>query len=819
MKALSLTQPWAWIILHLGKRIENRSRNLGNYRGTLLLHASKGMTAADYQSALTFVFQRFGRDVAERIPGVRSPLLVRGAIVGVCEVVDSFGASPAERCPSGQSWWYMGAHAYVLSDVRELTAPIPCKGALGFWTPEPDTVKAVRESLPRDLLARHGFVDVPLAFATADERRRAEAFAAPRRARAQRGRADENAGARILRRARPGRQPVNSQNEETMTEPTLIHVAPSALRKSPTNPRKQLGDLSSLIESVKVHGVIEPIIARKLDGESGDDSIEIIAGERRWTAATQAGRETVPVLLRELSDDDALDVQLAENIDRADLSPLEEAEAFQLRLDRGQTVQHVADRIGRAPSYVAQRLKLLGLHKDVRKAFDEQLLTLALALVIARLPESLQPKALEITGARDPWERPLTADKAAEEIAKTLLLRLDGDGFDTTDQKLVPKAGACSDCPKRTGQQRELFPDAASDDLCLDPVCFRAKLDAVYKLRVKAAKEAGQDVLDPKKLHQATAYHGSRTHRRLDDTEYVGGKSKKISTLFGKSGLPPLTITQDPETGRVIELVARADVERVLRANRKEQADKPGRKDGEDEFAARQRRDAEKAKLRRKAVTRIAELAVERGSTVALEDVLGLVVRTFAARVWNETQRRVLDRRGVELKGKHAEDEILKLAQSLEPGGDLEGLGLELVVHSCAPHASHGGPDGTKKTWDDLCRVLGVDLKAIEKELAAEKKAGKTTTKPAPKGKVKPGLERRVTTPERERELLAKGKRPKKSTPGTCRGCGCTDAEACDGGCEWVEPDLCSACAGEQPKGRAKRKATKPSKRDRSVES
>lgn len=84
MKALSLTQPWAWIILHLGKRIENRSRNLGNYRGTLLLHASKGMTRADYQSALNFVFQRFGREAAEKVPGLDFPLLVRGAVVGVC---------------------------------------------------------------------------------------------------------------------------------------------------------------------------------------------------------------------------------------------------------------------------------------------------------------------------------------------------------------------------------------------------------------------------------------------------------------------------------------------------------------------------------------------------------------------------------------------------------------------------------------------------------------------------------------------------------------------------------------------------------------
>lgn len=498
----------------------------------------------------------------------------------------------------------------------------------------------------------------------------------------------------------------------------LLH--PGQLKPSPTNPRTHVGDIKELVESVRRHGIIEPIIARPDDDGV---SYEIVCGHRRHAAGVEAELSELPVLVRELTDDEVLDLQLEENLERSDLTPFEEASAFKLRLDRGQTVQHVAERIGRAPSYVAQRLKLLGLHKDVRKALDEERITLAVALLIGRLPTSLQTEALDRVGGNDPWERPLPADKAAKEIEHNLLLRLDGDGFDTTDKQLVPKAGACSECPKRTGQQRELFPDAASDDLCLDRECFRAKLDAVYKLRVKDAKAAGVDVLVGKELSKATGYSGK--FRRLDDTEYVGGKARKISAIFGKTGLPPLTICQDPETGRVVELVARADVERVLRANRKEQAKagKGGRRDGEDDFAAQQRRYAEKSKLRRKAVTRIAELAVEKGETVALEDILGLVVRTFAARVWNETQRRVLERRGFDIKGKHAEDEILKLAQGLEPGGDLEGLGLELVVYSCAPQVTHGGSDGTKKTWDDLCRVLGVDLKAIEKEIAAEKAA------------------------------------------------------------------------------------------------
>lgn len=154
MKALSLTQPWAWIILHLGKRIENRSRNIGNYRGPLLLHAAKGMSERDWWSAYDFVQQRFGHiGFADQIPKPRA--LVRGAIVGRCDVVN--------QCAPGLVWlaepgtrtlrhatedlderWYMGAFGYVLSDVRP-TPHVECNGALGFWRPPEDVARRALE--------------------------------------------------------------------------------------------------------------------------------------------------------------------------------------------------------------------------------------------------------------------------------------------------------------------------------------------------------------------------------------------------------------------------------------------------------------------------------------------------------------------------------------------------------------------------------------------------------------------------------------------------------------------------------------------------
>jgi hypothetical protein len=157
MKALSLTQPWAWIILHLQKRVENRTRNLGNYRGPLLLHAAKGMTEKDWWAAYDFVAARLALGLADEIPPFRSARLVRGAVIGICDVVnqcepgavwhdDLLRHEPADW-KGDQERWYMGQHAYILANVRALPKPIPCKGALGFWTPTPTTLENVRSQL------------------------------------------------------------------------------------------------------------------------------------------------------------------------------------------------------------------------------------------------------------------------------------------------------------------------------------------------------------------------------------------------------------------------------------------------------------------------------------------------------------------------------------------------------------------------------------------------------------------------------------------------------------------------------------------------
>ena len=149
VKALSLTQPWAWLVVHGPKRIENRKWHLPrSMRGeTFLVHAAKGVTKADCEGA---------REVCEAVlddpayPRFELPPmgdLVRGAIIGRARVTDcwcplaTLPAEEQERAASRDVWWFTDQHGFVLVDVVAFAEPIPCKGALGFWTVPDDIAR------------------------------------------------------------------------------------------------------------------------------------------------------------------------------------------------------------------------------------------------------------------------------------------------------------------------------------------------------------------------------------------------------------------------------------------------------------------------------------------------------------------------------------------------------------------------------------------------------------------------------------------------------------------------------------------------------
>lgn len=187
--------------------------------------------------------------------------------------------------------------------------------------------------------------------------------------------------------------------EEAVQQDTrsLRHMPIELLHASPNNPRKLFaeGELDELAVSIKDKGLLQPLVVRaRSDGE-----YEIVAGERRWRAAQRAGIHEIPVLIREFSDGEALEIALIENIQRSDLNPLDEARAYSLLLEQfSYTQQRMAESIGKSRSHIANTLRLLNLPESVRRQVESGKLTAghARTLVAADSPTELAEKIIQL---------------------------------------------------------------------------------------------------------------------------------------------------------------------------------------------------------------------------------------------------------------------------------------------------------------------------------------------------------------------------------------------------------------------------------------
>ena len=171
----------------------------------------------------------------------------------------------------------------------------------------------------------------------------------------------------------------------------------SQIVPSKTNPRQNFDaeKLRKLTESIQEHGVLQPILVRP---HLGDPLLSIIvAGERRFRAASAAGLEEIPVILRKMSDEEALEFQMIENLERDDLHPLEEARGYQQLIQKvkGYDVAKIATRIGRSVKYVYDRVKLLGLTKELQAGFLAGKFEAGQAILLARLKPEDQKRVAD----------------------------------------------------------------------------------------------------------------------------------------------------------------------------------------------------------------------------------------------------------------------------------------------------------------------------------------------------------------------------------------------------------------------------------------
>ncbi len=266
----------------------------------------------------------------------------------------------------------------------------------------------------------------------------------------------------------------------------------SRLHESSTNPRRVF-DESKLLElaaSLRAQGLIQPIVARP-----NADGFEIVAGARRYRAAQLAELSEIPTRVVSLTDEQALEWALIENSQRVDVHPYEEAEGFQRLLDLpGYDVASLAEKTGKSESLVYTRLALLQLVPEVAEAFQQERITASHANLIARLPQDRQKDAFDHCWRKD-WQENeahlLPAKYLSAWIDNNVYLPLDEAPFDREDTSLNPAAGACSNCPRRSGYNTSLFSDVSGDQ-CMDSDCYQVKLSAHVQREVAVKPELVQ---------------------------------------------------------------------------------------------------------------------------------------------------------------------------------------------------------------------------------------------------------------------------------------------------------------------------------------
>ena len=192
-----------------------------------------------------------------------------------------------------------------------------------------------------------------------------------------------------------------------------LEVDVDLLRPNKFQPRGRLDDakIEELAKSIRANGIIQPIVARKVDG-----GYEIVAGERRWRASQRAGLLKVPVVIREISDDRLLAAALIENIQREDLNPLEEAQAYRRLADEFRFTQdQISDAVGKDRSSIANYIRLLRLPHELRESVAAGALSMGHARALLSLPD----EHAQLRVGRDVVARGLSVRETEALVKKT----------------------------------------------------------------------------------------------------------------------------------------------------------------------------------------------------------------------------------------------------------------------------------------------------------------------------------------------------------------------------------------------------------------
>ena len=551
-------------------------------------------------------------------------------------------------------------------------------------------------------------------------------------------------------------------------------LALDALAPSRTNrPVVENEALLEMAATIKLYGVLQPILARKLPAERLQDTFEdaatrhatheIIAGERRWRAARIAGLRNIPVLIVDADAPHALVMQLVENLHRDDLTPLDEAMGI-LRLieEHNYTREQAAEAIRKSRTHVFEALRLPGLCPDALLALRQGTLKRSVALLVAQRPTpALQQEFTRKVLTGGPDNGPLSYRAALDLARRNYMTDLAQAPFALDDAALLPKAGACTQCPKRTGAAPELW-DKQGTDVCTDTACFADKKEAHYARITLQAKERGRTVITGTEARELMPTEGANPTGYILLDKPRKGDTEPLRKLLGDDVPEGKVVLIETPSGAMVEAVPTRAAGAVLEARGKavRPAAKPAEPTLEDVQADYQQR------WRTAAVLATIEGLNLTALSTSEPQALDVLPTQVAYRTMLELAREVPDKFlhvifPALLRGFGDEDLAQAVRAAAEQDTRLRHMVMMMLVSAVDHEPFFDRPADEALHLEAVAPIATVDLPAIRAQIQAQMReeahyrdnpaaAQPDTAKPAPKpkGKAKAGAENKTTAAE-----------------------------------------------------------------------
>lgn len=281
---------------------------------------------------------------------------------------------------------------------------------------------------------------------------------------------------------------INTENGGKMKQAEMKNIKIADLVSSDKNPRKHFDEvtLHELATSILEKGLLQPIIVRPKGKK-----FEIVAGERRFRASKIAELKEIPCIVRELTDEEAFDLMITENLQREDVQPMEEAAAFNELLKRNNDFSMLAVRFGKSEVYVRLRVKLLDLISDFQELLEADVISISIAQELCKQQDYIQEEIYKdsFTDRDKSWWKCPRLHDLKNSIKRNANPLLSEAKFDITDKKLKKDAGACTNCVSNTACLSALFPEDTENARCTNPRCFKQKTEIAFEKTLESVSK------------------------------------------------------------------------------------------------------------------------------------------------------------------------------------------------------------------------------------------------------------------------------------------------------------------------------------------